>query len=131
MSTAKLILNVLQKKYSLRLKREAILYLQEVLADLPLQQIPETLDFIAVAYIQQQGDRQLLVTRTNLEEVVGSVLRKAAVQRGPRDRGDAAMDDDEEEVQRSVEDVAAYLQVIDAFAVPKWRYRTDEKIFVR
>ncbi|KAI9017107.1 DNA polymerase alpha/epsilon subunit B-domain-containing protein [Gaertneriomyces semiglobifer] len=130
MSAKQHIHKIFARKHGLTLKTDALRYLLDITADLPAEELPETLDFVAQTYIQQIG--QTVVDRTNLEEVVGSIFKKAAVNQALQD---GIQQYEETGVvggmagQVTVDDISAYLQVIDAFDVARYRWRTEAKTF--
>ena len=70
--------------------------------------------------------------------MVESFFRKANVNEAfAGDDGPNGMDVDQDgggggpKTSVAVGDVSAYFHVIDAFDVPRWRYRLDEKVFAK
>ncbi|KAJ3049037.1 DNA polymerase epsilon subunit 2 [Rhizophlyctis rosea] len=135
------IYKVLTKKHGLTLKADALKYLLEVVEEsgaVSQDEVTKTLDYIAQSYFQQQGDEKLIVDRDALQEVVESFFRKANVNAVfAREDGEDGMDVDEDGMDGgrgtsvAVGDVSEYFHVIDAFEVPRWKYRPHEKIFVK
>ncbi|KND04980.1 DNA polymerase epsilon noncatalytic subunit [Spizellomyces punctatus DAOM BR117] len=130
------IYRILTKKHGLTLKTEALKYLEDVVAELPNEQLAETLDYIALSYTQQQETRKLLVDRASLEEVVQNIFRKSAINQALENAVSASSNGDSEAVggmvgEISIEDIAGYLHVIDAFSTPRWKWRPDSKQFTR
>ncbi|KAJ3041234.1 DNA polymerase epsilon subunit 2 [Rhizophlyctis rosea] len=126
----KIIYNVLTKKHGLQLTGDAQKYLLDQLSSLSRDEVANTLDYIAHGYLQHQGDDKLIVDRDSLEEVVESTFRKANVNEAFA--GEGSMDvDDEGQTSVAVGDVSEYFHVIDAFDIPRWRYKPDDKAFVK
>ncbi|KAI8816342.1 DNA polymerase alpha/epsilon subunit B-domain-containing protein [Fimicolochytrium jonesii] len=135
MSSAKQqIYKVITKKHGLTLKTDALKYLQTVVSELPPEELEETLSYIATSYIQQQSDSgHLIVDRASLEEVVEAIFRKAAINQALEnsnadDQGAGGMVGD---AGVGLDDVSAYLHVIDAFDMPRFSWKADGKGFVK
>ncbi|KAJ3295638.1 DNA polymerase epsilon subunit 2 [Borealophlyctis nickersoniae] len=149
---SQVIFRILTKKHGLTLKTDASKYLEERYLD-----IATHLDAIAQAYLQHQGTRPAahmssrtltlvlalctdndnrMVDRASLEPIVESLLKRGTAVQSYAAAGSLAnmdIDGEEEENARAGRrrvDVADYMRVIDAFTVPKWRYRSVEKTFV-
>ncbi|KAJ3143556.1 DNA-directed DNA polymerase epsilon, subunit B [Geranomyces variabilis] len=125
--TKKQIFMILTKKHSLKLKTEAIKYLESVVSSLPREELADALNYIAVSYIKQQDSGQQLVDQPTLAAVVESMFRKASLTNALESAA-AAPDTSS---AGTIDELSAYLEVVDAFAVPKWRYRSDGRMFVR
>ncbi|TPX59514.1 DNA-directed DNA polymerase [Powellomyces hirtus] len=142
MSTKQQIYKILTKKYGLTLKTEALKYLETCVSDHSPAELVDTLNYIATSYIQQQDGGHRLVDRASLERVVESINRKAAIHKSLEDTGSviptnhsshggmAGGSDADLDVNINIENIAAYMHVIDAFDVPRWKFRSDGKSFV-
>ncbi|KAJ3414875.1 DNA polymerase epsilon subunit 2 [Chytridiales sp. JEL 0842] len=125
----KTLVQVLSKKYGLMLMGDAARYLSDTLSmdTLTEEQLLETLDYIAMAYIKHQGSGKLFVDKESLKSIVDSLVRKNSVNQ----LHDADDEGSQNACAAALDDISALLHVVDAFSVPKWVYITEKKSFTR
>ncbi|KAL1916903.1 uncharacterized protein VTP21DRAFT_5100 [Calcarisporiella thermophila] len=123
------------KSYGLTLKAEAARYLEEILSDTPADEINDTLDHI-VRTFTKYNQECIIVERIALEKIIEHLqtsapgnpyLDKVHVDDTPQVPADEPFIDEEEEQDEF--DPSQYLNVINAFNMPKIRYRADIKGF--
>ncbi|KAI9206982.1 DNA polymerase alpha/epsilon subunit B-domain-containing protein [Polychytrium aggregatum] len=124
----RVILRTLSNKYGLGAQKAAVVLLVDILEDPSIvpnpDDIPEALDRIVQAYLQAHGDGSHILEHGLLQEVIDSLLRKNAVH--------ASLDAPGVRVAGGMAgDIGAYFKTMDAFEIPKWEYRADQKHFVR
>ncbi|KAJ3006469.1 DNA polymerase epsilon subunit 2 [Thoreauomyces humboldtii] len=138
------IYKILTKKHGLTLQTDAVKYLATVVEDLPPEELVETLNYIATSYIQHEDGGRILVDRASLETTVDSIFRKAAINQAidmatttatitSTTHGGlvTATSDQQPAPEITLADISAYLHVIDSFQLPRWRFTSDNKGFVR
>jgi hypothetical protein len=70
------------------------------------------------------GSGNLIVDKESLEAVMDSILRKASVNELHGENGEA-------QIPTNLEDISAFMHIVDAFEMPRWIYKPDEKAFMR
>ncbi|KAJ3314249.1 DNA polymerase epsilon subunit 2 [Blyttiomyces sp. JEL0837] len=116
---------IFSKKYGFSLRADALQSLKKFLAEreedgLEEEDLPETIAWIAAAYIQHQGSKSKLISGAYFDEVLQSITTKVAVNHALENADDAEFDD-----------LSSYFHVINVFDVPRWIYSWDTKTFVR
>nr|KAJ3422015.1 DNA polymerase epsilon subunit 2 [Polyrhizophydium stewartii] len=103
------IFKIMEKKHGLRLSTEATAYLAEAFADVARQDMLESIDFLAQHYVQQHG------TLNTLDGMGMDDIGADAIGLGTG----------------AAQELGHYLQVVDAFDVPQFRFHADRSAFLR
>ncbi|KAJ3196540.1 Coiled-coil domain-containing protein 77 [Irineochytrium annulatum] len=116
---------ILNKKFGLTIKVDAARYLDAFLKerDLTDEEMAESIDHIAAAYIRQKGAGGMLVDKESLQSVIETIARKASARNND--------EDEEMDVDEKVANLMAYVHFISAFEVPRWKHKPEIKGFVK